>query len=148
METALIGDMTAKILIADDHDLVRETLACFLVKTTGMNVGQSRTLDDTLTLIKNEGPFELVLLDLTMPGMTMPEGLKQCLVANAPHPVAILTGTTSQEVEYSTIADGAAGFLSKALAPDELVIRIRAILDGKHTTIADLDARGTSCHIP
>lgn len=140
METALIGDVTARILIADDHDLVRETLACFLVKTTGMTVGQSRSLEDTLHLIEAEGPFELVLLDLTMPGMTMPDGLKKCLAANAPHPVAILTGTTSQEVEYSTIVDGAAGFLSKALAPDDLVIRIRAILEGKHTTLADLGA--------
>jgi two-component system, NarL family, nitrate/nitrite response regulator NarL len=141
METALISDLTARILIADDHELVRETLACFLVKTTGMQIEQTRSLDDTLKLIDAEGPFELVLLDLSMPGMTMPNGLKKCLDANAPYPVAILTGTASQEVEYSTIFEGAAGFFSKSLAPDELVVRIRAILEGKHTTIAELDTR-------
>lgn len=134
--------VTARILIADDHDLVRETLACFLTEKEGSQVMQSRDLDTTLRSISADGPFDLVLLDLTMPGMTMPEGLRKCLAAANPCPVAILTGTTSREVEYRTIAEGAATFLSKALSPDELVVRIRSILEGRYTTIEELDARG------
>lgn len=139
-------DVTSKILIADDHDLVRETLACFLSEETGAEVAQSRDLGTALERISTEGPFDLVLLDLTMPGMTMPDGLRKCLAANDPHPVAILTGTTSRDIEYRTIMDGAAGFLSKSLAPDALVAKIRTILEGKYTTLEDLEARGIGAH--
>lgn len=137
------GEMlvNAKLLIADDHDLVRETLTCFITEKTGAEVAQSRTLDEALDRIRDEGPFDLMLLDLTMPGMTMPSGLSKSIAANAPNPVAILTGTTSKEIEYRSIMDGAAGFLSKTLAPDQLVQRIRAILDGKYTKIEDLEPR-------
>ena len=133
--------MTTRLLIADDHDLVRETLACFISKETGAEVIQSRTLQETLDLIRTKGPFDLLLLDLTMPGMTMPTGLSESIAANSPQPVAILTGTTSTEIEYSCIMDGAAGFLSKSLTPDDLVIAIRAILDGNYTRIEDLPPR-------
>jgi two-component system, NarL family, nitrate/nitrite response regulator NarL len=134
--------LNAKLLIADDHDLVRETLTSFITEQTGALVVQSRTLDEALERIRDEGPFDLMLLDLTMPGMTMPNGLSRSIAANAPHPVAILTGTTSKEVEYSSIMDGAAGFLSKSLAPDQLVTRIRAILDGHYTKLEDIGSQG------
>ncbi|MDX5412242.1 MAG: response regulator transcription factor [Rhodobacterales bacterium] len=137
------GDnVTAKLLIADDHDLVRETLTCYITKNTGAQVAQSRTLDEALDRIREEGPFDLMLLDLTMPGMTMPHGLTRSIAANAPNPVAILTGTTSREIEYSSIMDGAAGFLSKSLAPDQLVTRIRSILEGNYTRVEDLEQSG------
>ena len=140
--------MGARILIADDHDLVRETLSCFINKETGAEVTLSRTLDETLQLMRDKGPFDLVLLDLTMPGMTMPTGLSLSIAANAPHPVAILTGTTSKEIEYSSIMDGAAGYLSKSLAPDELVAAIRAILDGNYTKLEDLAPRDAGAEYP
>ena len=143
LPTALGGNaVNAKLLIADDHDLVRETLTCFITEKTGAQVAQSRTLDEALDRIRDEGPFDLMLLDLTMPGMTMPYGLSKSIAANAPNPVAILTGTTSKEIEYSSIMDGAAGFLSKSLAPDQLVQRIRSILAGKYTKLEDLEPRG------
>ncbi len=133
--------MTTRLLIADDHDLVRETLSSFISKEIGAEVMQSRTLQETLDVIRAKGPFDLLLLDLTMPGMTMPTGLSEAIAANSPQPVAILTGTTSTEIEYSCIMDGAAGFLSKSLTPDDLVIAIRAILDGNYTRIEDLPPR-------
>lgn len=134
--------MVAKLLIADDHDFVRETLACVLTAKTGAQIVQTGDLDETLQRIADEGPFDLVLLDLTMPGMTMPNGLRQCLAANDPQPVAILTGTTSREVEYRCIVDGAAGFLSKAISPDAMVLRIQKILDGVYTRSEDLEPSG------
>ncbi len=135
--------MNARFLIADDHDLVRETLACFISKETGAEVAQSRTMSETLELIRDNGPFDLLLLDLTMPGMTMPTGLSEAIAVNTPYPVAILTGTTSTEIEYSCIMDGAAGFLSKSLTPHALVDAIRAILNGNYTRIEDLALGGS-----
>jgi DNA-binding NarL/FixJ family response regulator len=140
LQDALAG---TNLLIADDHDLIRETLACFLIQKTGAHVVQSRNLDDTLENIRNDGPFDLVLLDLTMPGMTMPDGLRKCLAANDPRPVAILTGSTSTEIEQRCLMDGATGFFPKSLTPDEMVGRIRSILSGTYTPATALDANGT-----
>ena len=122
--------MKSRILIADDHDLVRETLASYLAKEVDVDVSQSRDLDGALALIGTDGAFDLVLLDLTMPGMTMPSGLIRCLEANRPGPVALLTGTTSEDIEHRAILDGAADYLPKTLAPNALVDRIKRILAG------------------
>lgn len=133
--------MKSKILIADDHDLVRETLAAYLASAAQVNVRQSRDLSDALDLIHLEGPFDLVLLDLAMPGMTMPEGLRKCLAANKPHPVALLTGATAEAMERRAIMDGAAGYLSKTLTPEELIARVREILAGRYARVEDLPER-------
>lgn len=138
--------VAVRLLIADDHDFVRETLASILAAKTGAEVLQSCDLDQALKRIAEEGPFDLVLLDLTMPGMTMPDGLRKCLAANDPQPVAILTGTTSREIEYRSILDGAAGFLSKAITPDEMVSRVGKILGGIYTKPEDLEAIGVTHH--
>lgn len=131
--------MKSRILIADDHDLVRETLASYLAGAANLDVSQSRDLDGALAEIRQNGPFDLVLLDLTMPGMTMPRGLLQCLEANRPGPVALLTGTTSEEIEHRAIMDGAADYLSKSLSPDTLVKRVQRILAGHVARPEDIE---------
>lgn len=123
-------NVKSRILIADDHDLVRETLACYLAHAADVDVSQSRDLDGALEQIGSNGAFDLVLLDLTMPGMTMPNGLIRCLDANRPGPVALLTGTSSEEIEHRAIMDGAADYLPKTLTPDALVVRVKRILAG------------------
>ena len=132
--------MKSRVLFADDHDLVRETISQYLETSADLDISQSYDLNDTLAKIRNEGPFDLVLLDLTMPGMTMPDGLSACLDANKPRPVALLTGTASQEAKYRALLDGAADCLPKSLRPEALLDRIARLLSGQVTTPADLAA--------
>lgn len=83
----------AKILIADDHVLVRAALARYLSAATGDDIFQANTLPTALNMMAESGPFDLVLLDYTMPGMSLPAGLARAIKANAQQPVALLSGT-------------------------------------------------------
>ena len=65
-----------RILIADDHEMVLETFAIYLTSGSDMNVTMAKTLDEALQLIAQKGPFDVVLLDLNMPGMNGIAGLK------------------------------------------------------------------------
>lgn len=143
-------NVKSRILIADDHDLVRETVASYLATAADVEVSQSRNLDEALEQIGTHGAFDLVLLDLTMPGMTMPNGLTRCLDANRPGPVALLTGTSSDEIEHRAIMDGAADYLPKTLSPKDLVARVRRILSGHvaHSDAKHSEAEGEAVGTP
>lgn len=119
-----------KILIADDHDLVRETLAAYIRDAGEIHVDQAADLDETLSLIAKNGAYDLVLLDFTMPGMTLPEGLLRTIEANDGRPVALISGTASPDVARRALASGAKGFLPKTIAPETLISAVRHLLGG------------------
>ncbi len=119
-----------RLLIADDHDLVRETLSDYLANAGGMEIAQANCLETALDQIRHEGPFDLVLLDFTMPEMSLPDGLTQALALNAPGPVALITGTAPDVMGRRALDCGAAGFLPKTMAPAALLAAIRSILSG------------------
>ena len=121
----------ARLLIADDHDLVRAALVRYLSNATGDTIAEAATLDEALKLVAKDGTFDLVLLDYTMPGMTLPAGLARMIECNAPHPVAILSGTAPPEVARRALAAGAQGFLPKTIAPDDLITAVRLMLSGE-----------------
>jgi DNA-binding NarL/FixJ family response regulator len=118
------------VLIADDHELVRAALASYLVEAAGARVSEAATLPEALDRIARDGPFDLVLLDYTMPGMSLPKGLAQAIRANTPHPVAVLSGTAPPEVARRALAAGARGFLPKTIAPDTMVSAVRHMVAG------------------
>ena len=60
--------MGLRILVADDHELVRDTISMFLESDGTGQVVQAGTLEDALKQMKLHGPFDLVLLDYTCPG--------------------------------------------------------------------------------
>lgn len=68
-----------KILVADDHDLVREMTANFIAAEDDATVEQAATLEEAVAAVKSKGPFDLVLLDYVMPGMNGIEGLEAML---------------------------------------------------------------------
>lgn len=119
-----------RILIADDHELVRETIAAYLLSAAQMEVAQCADLDSALKMIAQQGAFDLVMLDYTMPGMCLPEGLQKAILANAPRPVAMISGTASPDVARRTLDAGARGFLPKTMAPETLISAVRHILSG------------------
>ncbi|MEO0568144.1 MAG: response regulator transcription factor [Pseudomonadota bacterium] len=118
-----------KILLADDHDLVRETLSEFMTREAGFTVVQARSFPEAMIKAESAGPFDLIVLDYTMPGMDMLNGLDQMQAVQS-CPVAILSGTAPPNVARRALRAGAAGFLPKTLAPQDLVEAISSMLDG------------------
>jgi DNA-binding NarL/FixJ family response regulator len=120
-----------KILIADDHDLVRETIAAFLAAEACESVATAGSLDEALEIVARDGPFDLALLDYNMPGMDGLAGLARMRAATGGAPVAIVTGTASRALAEEAIAAGAAGFVPKTLAAKSMVAAVRFMAAGE-----------------
>lgn len=124
-----------RILLADDHDLVRETLAAFLLAEGFAEVRTVGDLPAVLVELAGQTRFDLVLLDYQMPGMNGLEGLHKAKeavrVATAKTPVAIISGTTNRELAEAALAAGAAGFVPKTLASRAMVAAVQAMASGE-----------------
>ncbi|CAM5390826.1 response regulator transcription factor [Frigidibacter albus] len=121
----------SRILIADDHLLVREVVASYLATQSGAVVSGADTLTDALALIAKDGPFDLVMLDLAMPGMNGLGGLSQALAANAPRPVVLFSGQATRAVVFEALELGAAGFIPKNLSARSLLNAVKFVLSGE-----------------
>lgn len=123
-----------RVLIADDHDLVREAIAAFLQGEGLGAVITVPTLDDALRAVDDSGGFDLVLLDLNMPGMNGLEGLSRMISANRGRPVAILSGNLSRALAGQAIRAGAAGFVPKTMPSRAMVDAVRSMAAGESFT--------------
>jgi DNA-binding NarL/FixJ family response regulator len=119
-----------RVLIADDHDLVRETIALFLSQAGDFEAETANSLSTALAAIAVK-PFDIVLLDYNMPGMNGLEGVKKALEANGEKTVALLSGTAPKGVAQEALAIGAIGFLPKTLGAQSLINAIRFMASGE-----------------
>jgi len=119
-----------KILIADDHAIVREGLKQIVAEEKDMLVsGEAGNTNEMFELLKN-GNFTIIILDISMPGRGGLEALK-FLKKNYPEiPVLILSMFSEEQYGLRALKAGAAGYLKKVSAPTELVLAIRKIVSG------------------
>ena len=120
-----------RVLVADDHDLVSETIAAFLEREGFDEVRMASTLDEALAVTKASGAFDLVLIDYDMPGNNGLEGLKRMMQANGGQPVALMSGAASTTVAEQALAMGAAGFVPKTLGSKSMVAAARFMIAGE-----------------
>ncbi|MCY6379630.1 response regulator transcription factor [Hoeflea prorocentri] len=120
-----------RLLLADDHDLVLETLSAFLTAQGEFEVETCGSLDAACEKMANDILYDLVLLDYSMPGMNGLEGLARALETSFGKPVAIMSGTANKSVAQEAIDAGAIGFLPKTMAAKSLVNAVRFMAMGE-----------------
>lgn len=123
--------VTMRVLIADDHDLVREAIAAFLKSEGVVEVVTVPTLDDAVRAADESGSFDLVLLDYNMPGMNGLDGLTRMIAANDRRPVALMSGNASRAVAEQAIHSGAAGFVPKTMSSRSMVTAVKFMAAGE-----------------
>ncbi len=120
-----------RILIADDHDLLRDTLVLFLEGEGDIETCSAANFDDAMKKITSEGPFDLVLLDLNMPGMNGLEGLSKAMEFDGGQRVALISGQATREIAEKVLEAGAAGFVPKTLPAKSLVNAVKFMAMGE-----------------
>ncbi|MED3866407.1 response regulator [Priestia megaterium] len=124
--------MKIKILIADDHHIVRKGLVFFLQTQPDLEiVGEASNGEEAVKLATSLEPH-IVLMDLSMPVLDGIEATKE-LKKQAPHiQVMILTSFSDQDHVIPALEAGASGYQLKESDPDELVAAIRKLMNGEN----------------
>lgn len=124
--------MAIKILIADDHHVVRRGLVFFLKTQKDIEViGEAKNGQEAVEMTKSLIP-DLVLMDLDMPIMDGIEATKQIKAVLPAMKIMILTSFSDQDHVIPAIEAGASGYQLKDIEPDELVRTIKRILAGEN----------------
>ena len=120
-----------KILIADDHDLLRDTLVMFLKGEGNIETVTASDFNGALALIDAEGPFDLIMLDYNMPGMQGLKGLRTALQHNGGQKVALMSGIATKSIAEEALMYGAAGFVPKTLSARSLINAVQFMSMGE-----------------
>lgn len=126
-----------KVILIDDHPLFRQALAATLGQIAGAQTVipfetlQFETLRDAKAALSDAGEVALILLDLKLPDSTGIGGLLSLKAEYPAIPVAIVSASDDPETVQTTLACGAAGFISKAVGVDELSAAVETLLAGQ-----------------
>ncbi|MDD5297356.1 MAG: response regulator transcription factor [Rhodocyclaceae bacterium] len=120
-----------RVLIADDHAIVRQGLRLILLDTPDMVVaGEAENGVEAMHMVR-KGGWDVVLMDVTMPERNGIDTLKLLKKEYPKLPVIILSMHPEEHYAIRALKAGASGYLTKQSAPDQLVTAIRQVAGGK-----------------
>ena len=133
-----------KILIADDHEVVRRGIKEILLE--GLSFIQVGEASDTQSLIEKAltDTWDIIISDLSMPGGGGIEAVKRIRDSKPDTRILIITIYPEEQYALRAFQAGAYGFLNKDTAPDQLVRAVQTILDGKKYIQPSLAERMTA----
>jgi len=127
-----------KVLIADDHALIRKGLKQLLDDTEELRVtGEAESGNEAFRMAQT-GEFDVVLLDISMPDKHGIDVLKQIKDSQPQLPVLMLSMHPEEQYALRSMKAGAAGYLNKQSAPAQLVTAIRQVAKGKKYISSEL----------
>ncbi len=119
-----------KLLIADDHTVVREGLKQILSDVPEMVVAaEASNGQEVLDKIEKDN-FDLIILDISMPGINGLDALKEIKIRKPKLPVLILSMYPEEQYAKRVLEAGASGYLSKECVADDLIKAIEQISQG------------------
>lgn len=119
-----------KILIADDHPLIRNGLKQLLSKQSDIEVTCEASNGKEIFDLLKKNTIDVVILDISMPGMSGIEVLDKVKQKYPSLPVLMLSALSEDLYALKTLKSGASGFINKEAAPEELVKAIRKVVMG------------------
>lgn len=140
---------TVNFLLADDHKVMRSGVA-LLLKTHYPHANISEVADGAELLREaSRGSWDLVISDISMPGRTGAELVKELSQLVAGTPILMLSSYPAEQYAVRTIKMGASGYLTKQASADELIKAVEYLLSGKKyitPEVADILANSLSAH--
>jgi DNA-binding NarL/FixJ family response regulator len=122
--------VTERILIVDDHPLTRDALTSLLTQQGFEVVGDAASGEEAILAARNSQP-DLVLLDLTMPGMDGLTALPKIREEAPECEVVVLTASDAEENLLGAIRAGASGYLLKTESPEQIATFLRGVARGE-----------------
>ena len=132
--------MAERVLIVDDHPLTRDALASLLTRGGFEVVGEAGDGAEAIELAARLQP-ELVLLDLSMPGVDGLTALPRLRAAAPGCEVVVLTASDTEENLLAAIRAGAAGYLLKSEPPERIVAFLRGVVNGEAALSGEIARR-------
>jgi two-component system invasion response regulator UvrY len=127
-----------KVLIADDHEVLRQGVRNLLAgHFSGLVTGEAKDYREAIDLLVQQ-EWDLVLLDLNMPGRNGLEVLQEARRLRPKMPVLVFTFYTEEEYALRALTLGAAGYLTKQSASEELIAAVNHVLAGGKYVSASL----------
>jgi DNA-binding NarL/FixJ family response regulator len=119
-----------RVLIADDHAVVRRGLIELLAdEYPNLSVGEARNAGEVFKLAR-EQEWDITILDISMPGRSGLEVLKELKGERPKLPVLVLSSHPEEQYAIRVLKAGAAGYMSKEAAPESLIEGIRKVIGG------------------
>lgn len=126
-----------RVLIADDHELMRDALVLFLENAGGIYTSTAGSVDEACARIEKDEPYDLVMLDFNMPGMNGLAGLTRTMNLAGGQRVALISGEATRDIAEQALGVGAAGFIPKSMPAKSMVNAVRFMASGEQYAPVD-----------
>ena len=128
----------AKILIADDHAMIRAGLRQWLEEDPSIDeIGETATGAETLAQMRNH-QWDLVVLDINMPDRSGIDILRHIRSGHPDTRVLVISGFSEQQYAINVLRAGASGYLAKDQAPEEFMRAVHTVLAGRRFVSSSL----------
>ncbi len=138
METAVMEK--TKVLLVDDHRVVRAGFRVLLEDAGGFEVAEASSGEEACEYVRTH-PVDVAVLDLSMPGIGGLEAVRRIAARHQGVKILVLSMYEDEVYPVRALTSGAHGFISKRVAPEELIQAIRGVLKGETYLSADIARR-------
>ena len=137
----MAGDARTRVMIADDHEVVRHGLKEALEQTGEFEVvGQAADGEEAVRVAAEVSP-EVIVMDVIMPGKDGVEACREIMESAPETRVVMLTASTEEQAVVEAVAAGATGYLLKEAGLERLLSAVRGVLSGELSVPAEVVRR-------